>query len=72
MFKTRFIRSYRSFYDYQYMISPHVYFPCSECGSVKGWIISDSQEVLFDKMVSKLPISSGLLGGNSLKIDNYY
>jgi hypothetical protein len=35
----RYIRSYGSFYDRNYRSSPHVYFPCPSCGSVKCWII---------------------------------
>jgi predicted RNA-binding Zn-ribbon protein involved in translation (DUF1610 family) len=35
----RYLRSYGAFYDYNYRTSPHVYFPCPECGAVKSWII---------------------------------
>ena len=35
----RYVRSYGSMYDLEYNTSPHVYFPCPRCGSVKSWIV---------------------------------
>jgi len=35
----RYVRTYGSFYAKNYLASPHVYFPCPSCGSVKSWIV---------------------------------
>jgi hypothetical protein len=35
----RYVRSYGSFYNFNYRTSKHVYFPCPSCGMVKSWVI---------------------------------
>lgn len=37
----RYVRSYGSFYNFQYRTGEHVYFPCPGCGSIKCWVVID-------------------------------
>jgi len=37
----RYIRSYGNFYNFEYHMGKHVYFPCPECGAVRSWVVLD-------------------------------
>lgn len=41
MHGVRYISSYGSFYNYNYMVAPHVYFPCPNCEAVRCWLVWD-------------------------------
>lgn len=46
MYKTRFVHSYGSFYNSQYRSSPHVYYPCPNCGSLNCWVVLEFSNVV--------------------------
>ncbi|MCJ7805906.1 hypothetical protein MUP46_04675 [Patescibacteria group bacterium] len=68
---TRFVHSYGSFYNSQYVAGEHVYFPCPDCGLVKCWVIDLEAFWREDHPILKRHLSSKpvLVSGNSESSD---
>jgi hypothetical protein len=56
----RYVRSYGSFYNFNYERSAHVPFPCPSCGAVYCWVILDfCKQVALELDSPYLPFSGG-------------